>query len=131
MFEEESFYASELATAAPVLDTLTMSEEETLSTSNLETGVKVVDTADITEDNKLGGDNIITLAPVVDKAIKYGDHLFYMEELVGQSIVLGAPFWNPDFARIVNVDNRRIGTRTGVANNNSVQFNSNNNAKVG
>ncbi len=108
-----------------------MSEEETLSTSNLETGVKVVDTADITEDNKLGGDNIITLAPVVDKAIQFGDHLFYMEELVSQPPILGAPYWNPDFARIVNVDNRRIGTRTGVANNNSVQFNSNNNAKVG
>jgi hypothetical protein len=68
---------------------------------------------------------------VVDKALKVGDHLFYMEELISRPPELGEPYYNADLARVVNIRQRRIGNMVNGANGNSVSFGNNNNVKVG
>jgi hypothetical protein len=91
----------------------------------------IIQFADFTETNVLVPVGITTPPPIVPPVIKYGDHLFYMEPLWSGIPELGAPFWNPDLARVVNIANNRIGTKTGVRDSNSVRFGSNNNVKVG
>ena len=121
MSEDETFVASPITTGAVDLPATTLTEEETLSTGPLDTGAVVIQFANFSQGNNLSGDNITTGAPIVPAVIKYGDHLFYMEELVSGNPVLGAPFWNPNFARVVDVANKNIGTQTLVNSSNKVK----------
>jgi hypothetical protein len=130
MFEEETLSAVGITTGAVDLPDISMSEEETLSAVGITTGAVIVDFAAFTEKNILFPVGITTPPPIVPPVVKYGDHIFYMEPLLSGIPYLESPFWNPAFARIVNISTPRIGTKTEVANSNSTKFNNSNNKVV-
>ncbi len=108
-----------------------MSEEETFSTGDLTTGVPEVDDTVMVYNAVLSTPNLDTGIPVVDRTVIIGDHYFLLNNVVSGIPVLGEPYYDPALARVVNIGNQRIGSRTEIANSNSVRFNSNNKVKIG
>ena len=108
-----------------------MSEEETFSTGDLTTGVPTVDDAVLQYFVDLSTSNLDTGIPDVGQTVIIGDHYFLLDNVVSGIPVLGEPYYDPALARVVNIGNQRIGSRTEIANSNSVRFNSNNKVKIG
>ena len=108
-----------------------MSEEETFSTGDLTTGVPEVDDTVMVYNAVLSTPNLDTGIPVVDRTVIIGDHYFLLNNVVSGIPVLGEPYYDPALARVVNIGNQRIGSRTEIANSNSVRFDSNNKVKIG
>ena len=108
-----------------------MSEEETFSTGDLISGVPEVDDVVMTYNLVLLTPDITTGIPEVDRTVIIGDHYFLLDNVVSGIPVLGEPYYNPALARVVNIGNQRIGSRTEIANSNSVRFDSNNKVKIG
>lgn len=108
-----------------------MSEEETFSTGELVSGVPDVDDAVLQYFVSLSSPNITTGTPEVGSTVIIGDHYFLLGNVITGIPVLGEPYYNPALARVVNIGNQRIGSRTEIANSNSVRFDSNNKVKIG
>jgi hypothetical protein len=131
MYEEETLGAVNI-NATPSVPSTFMYEDETFDTGDLDTDSVVVPIPVITQGHNLAPEGPTTARePVVDRTNFLQDHNFDTPELLGEAYILPPPFWDPAFAREVNVETFRIGTKTTIKGGNTANIRTTNRVKIG
>ena len=123
MFEDETFTTANLNTGALVLGTDRVYQVHILGQAdNINTGMRQVDAAFFTQDHILSNDDLSSQPPVIDETEIEGDHKFEPPDIVLVGHNLEEVYFNPDFAREVNADNKKIGNRATFSGGNRAKF---------